>query len=228
MSQYDFDNSNFLNGDEPAVVKVAGTDYASQITNHGLTNEESNGGTLTIWEAASGSKRKHHFTASAVQDLQFGSFWRFCRDNVGVEVPVVYKPYGDEAPTVQRPYLEFNAKVSAPPTVGGQPAIDGDYFTFDIDWVLTSAPKLNDGTDTKARVTGAQPTTGAGVGDPIIFTGSQLADVTAVKFGTKVARKQASGDNYLVVTVPTGVTGAQTVTFTNGGGDATVDYTTAS
>ena len=86
--------------------------------------------------------------------------------------------------------------------VGTSPTSSADEFTY------TAAP----------TVTAVSPTSGpTGGGTSVTVTGSNLANATAVKFGTTAGTVTADGAGSITVTSPAG-TGTQDITVTTAGG----------
>lgn len=73
--------------------------------------------------------------------------------------------------------------------------------------------------NTAKPVTVSASQTGTGVGSLVTLTGANYTGMTGVKFGaTSVVNPALVSDSQIVCIVPTGGTGAQTITVTNGNG----------
>lgn len=103
-----------------------------------LDNEEGDTDVLTFAEIGSGEGLSWFFTINAVSDYGAGSFWSAAWDNEGAEVPYVFKPYGNEAPSPTQPHFTGMCKVAAAPPIGGTA---NETFTFEVRWDCTGKPE---------------------------------------------------------------------------------------
>lgn len=98
--------------------------------------------------------------------------------------------------------------------------------TFDPDGetiVAMTSQQISDAIAATAKPTTISASqTGTGVGSLVTLTGANYTGMTGVKFGaTSVVNPVLVSDSRIVCVVPTGGTGAQTITVTNGNGAGT-------
>lgn len=129
-------------------LEIDGDEYSVELTNARLAPTDADSDTVTFADAAAGGSKDWHLQGTAVQDAATGSLWRKVFDESGTTVPYVLIPYGNATPTVSQPHFTGEVTIAAP---------DGDFLggdanasataklTFDIDWVCTAKPTLDDG-----------------------------------------------------------------------------------
>lgn len=93
-----------------------------------LQNEEADSDAVTFAEVSSGAAVQWFFEITATSDYGDASFWTLLWDNSGADVPFVFKPYGNAAPTTAQPHFTGTATVVSKPPIGGEA---GAVFTFE-------------------------------------------------------------------------------------------------
>jgi len=119
-------------------LEVDGADYWADIISC-VKKVEENGDTVTTFEdAAAGTTLKHYFEITAIQSTDATSFWSFCTDNHGTEVPFEYAVHGNAAPSTNQPHLIGTLEIGMPPDLGGEAGRKNTYsFTMRCDIVGT-------------------------------------------------------------------------------------------
>lgn len=110
-----------------------------------LTPEDRDDADVTFAEAAAGDVAVTNAAITALQSTKVGSFWRFCWENPGAEVAVVYGPHGNVAPTADKPHFLFTAKIGNRPVVGGEARRAKTRYDFEATWEVLDGPTLDDG-----------------------------------------------------------------------------------
>jgi len=101
-------------------LEVDGEDYWQDTISCVMKNEDDGDTVVTFYDASVGDVKKYYFEVTAVQSTDATSFWSFCYDNVGVEVPFQYAVHGNASPSANQPHVIGNLTVTAPPELGGE------------------------------------------------------------------------------------------------------------
>ncbi|WP_157118084.1 hypothetical protein [Microbacterium paludicola] len=121
-------------------LRIGTTDFAADISNYLLDNEEADQGVVTFADAAEGGKRQWKLSGTAVQSTDTASFWTWVWANTGTTVPFTLSPHGRSSGTAAEPVFTGNVKIGARPAIGGEAAISNGDFTFDFEWDVQGTP----------------------------------------------------------------------------------------
>jgi hypothetical protein len=119
-------------------------DYWMDFQKVALTNDDSDNGTTTFYDAAHGGSRLWYFDVTVVQSTETTSAWRWMWDKVGQEVAFTYAPHGNATATADQPHFIGTCKVKHRPVLGGEAQVEGDY-TADAQIDIIGTPTLDDG-----------------------------------------------------------------------------------
>jgi hypothetical protein len=136
--------SEGIKGGSGAVFTIGATDYSEDLKAIRLTSEDRDDSDLTFAEAAAGDVKDFQVTITAIQSTEAGSLWRYLWDNPGDEAAVVYGPHGNAVPSATKPHFTFSMKNTGAPEVGGEAARNGNRFSFDYTFDVTTAIVLDD------------------------------------------------------------------------------------
>lgn len=125
--------STRLKGDR-LVFTVGTTDYAADVTNAVISWDDADSGTVTFADAAAGGAFQATLKATAIQSTDPSSFWSYCWDNVGKVIAFKLAPWANTAPSTSQPHFTGTVKIGKRPDLGGDAQIDGDDYTFDLEW----------------------------------------------------------------------------------------------
>lgn len=141
--------STRIRGNRKPLLKIGapGTDYATEITNYTIENEEAAADVVTFEDAANGGGRQFFLRGGAIQSTQTAAFWRWVWAHSGQEnVPYTVAPHGNAAPTADQPHLVGTMKIGPKPKIGGEASTDANSaFVFDFEFKIDGEPTLDAG-----------------------------------------------------------------------------------
>ena len=114
------------------VFEVDNTEYSGGVSNVNFTSE--------VGELGFGNYEDSlDFKCQVVgfQDVAAASFWSKIYDNPGETVSITFAPHGNATATTSQPHFTASGYAETLPTLGGAA---GEYFTYDITFILTGKP----------------------------------------------------------------------------------------
>ena len=135
--------SEGIKGGSGAVFSIGAVDYSEDLKAIRLTSEDRDDSDLTFAEAAAGDVKDFQVTITAIQSTEDGSLWRELWDNPGAESAVIYGPHGNAVPSTTKPHFTFTAKATGQPEIGGEAARNGNRFSFNYTFDVTTAIVLD-------------------------------------------------------------------------------------
>lgn len=121
---------------------IDGVNYWADQTACVLDNEEGDEDTVTFEDAAAaGGARQYFLSLTALQSTAGDSFWRYCWDNTGEDVPFVYAPHGNAAASATQPHFTGTCTIGPRPAIGGEAGRDVTY-TFETRFDVIGTPAL--------------------------------------------------------------------------------------
>lgn len=116
-------------------------EYNTDLTSYLLDPQDADGDIVTFSEAGGATPVTWHLTGTGVQNTDTAAFWAMVWAKSGQTVAGTLAPFGNATPTPAQPHYAISAKIGKKPPIGGAAALgNGESFTFDFDWELTSEP----------------------------------------------------------------------------------------
>lgn len=114
------------------IFEVDGTEYAGAVSNVTFSSAV---GTLGFGNY----EDSLDFTCAVTgfQDVQAVSLWSELFDNPGATVTLTYAPHGNATATSTQPHFTATGYAETVPDLGGAA---GEYFVYDINFILTGKP----------------------------------------------------------------------------------------
>ena len=120
-----------ING-KSIVFEVDGTEYSGAVSNVTFSSEV---GTLGF--GAYEDSLDFTCAVTGFQDVQAVSLWSELFDNPGQTVTITYAPHGNATATSTQPHFTATGYAETVPDLGGSA---GEYFVYDINFILTGKP----------------------------------------------------------------------------------------
>lgn len=121
------------------------TPFDGDVKAFAIEGEDADDSDLTFLEAAEGGAQVDTVTVTALQSTKAGSFWRFCWDNPGAEVAVVYGPHGNAVASADKPHFLMTVKMGNRPNIGGEAQRTKTRFDFETSLEVLDGPTLDTG-----------------------------------------------------------------------------------
>jgi hypothetical protein len=114
------------------IFEVDGTEYSGAVSNVTFSSAV---GTLGFGDYTDSLD----FTCAVTgfQDVQAVSLWSELFDNPGATVDITYAPHGNATATSTQPHFTATGYAETVPDLGGAA---GEYFVYDINFILTGKP----------------------------------------------------------------------------------------
>lgn len=126
-------------------MEIGSESVEAEISKAAITSGESDSDFVTFAEAAEGGKRDYTLAMTALQKISGSSIWMKIWSAAGSTVACVYKPFGNEIPTVDEPHFTFNAIVREPDgdLLGGEANASATARQIiEVEWPLTAKPVM--------------------------------------------------------------------------------------
>lgn len=137
--------SEAVRGNAGIILKLGATEFSQDTKSLSLTPEDRDDSDVTFAEAATGDVAVTNVAVKAIQSTKAGSLWRYCWDNPGEEVAVVYGPHGNALPSLDKPHFLMTVKLGNRPPIGGDAKRAKDRYEFDATWEVLDGPTMDDG-----------------------------------------------------------------------------------
>lgn len=126
-----------LRGNQGLILTLDAEDVAGDVKTWELVPEDGEDGDVTFEEAMAGATAQWRLKGSGIIAHSAGSLWRFLWDNSGQDVAYVLGPYGNAAPSVDKPHYTGTLNVGRKPGLGNEARTtkEGAPFDFELDCV---------------------------------------------------------------------------------------------
>lgn len=119
---------------------IDGEDKAADIKECTLEHDDGNTDQMTFGDAAAGVTAAK-LSLTAIQSTATASFWRWCWENSGTEVPFKMAPHGNAVATADQPHISGTVTVGPRPLIGGK-ADPRTAYDFKTEWQAEVDPTL--------------------------------------------------------------------------------------
>ena len=126
-----------------ATFTINSVEYDASVSKFEVTADDAGNDFVTFAAALEGGAKEYTLNLTFPQDHSTGSLWELMEANVGQEIDVLYRPYGNATATATRPHFEFTVTVTRPngTILGGEADSSTTAVnTLDVEWKLTAAP----------------------------------------------------------------------------------------
>jgi hypothetical protein len=121
------------------ILTLDGDDYAVDASSITLTNEDKDGEVRTFADVT--PPKQWFFEIDGIQSTDDDSLWDWLWDNDGGEdIEFIFKPHGNENPSVSQPHFTGTVEVKGKPPIGG--AADTTFvFSYRLDLTPNTEPE---------------------------------------------------------------------------------------
>lgn len=128
--------AEFTVGEGPAV------DFHGDIKKVEIAYADKDDADLTFEEAASGATQDATVKVTSIASLDATSFWRWCWDNAGAEVELLYGPRGNAVASAEKPHFAMTIKVPGKPAVSQEAKRTKERSEFEMEFEVLTGPDL--------------------------------------------------------------------------------------
>lgn len=114
------------------VFEIDGVEYAG-----GVSNVVFSSAVDTLGFGAYEDSLEFTAAVTGFQDVAANSLWSVLFDSPGVDMDIVYAPYGNAVPSATEPHFTATGYAETVPDLGGAA---GEFFTYDMNIILTGKP----------------------------------------------------------------------------------------
>lgn len=128
-----------------AIDPAPAVDFHGDIKKMEIESSDKDDNDLTFQEAAGGDTKDYTVKVTAITSLDPTSFWRWCWDNAGSEVEVVYGPRGNAVASADKPHFLMTCKVPGKPAISQEAKRTKDRGEFEMELEVLTGPTLDEG-----------------------------------------------------------------------------------
>lgn len=130
-------------GTRSLTLTIGGTEYAAQVFTAQVESEAADSDDVTYAEAASGGGRQYSLIMTLTQDMATSTVWTRVWEDVGDDIAVLFRPYGNASASATQPHFTMTANIREPEGafIGGTADISPSARQqIEVTWPLAAKP----------------------------------------------------------------------------------------